>query len=371
MIEPDQKGRSPRTDQCASERRPFVSDPNNPTDLEVTVRNLREENAKLIQLLRSRTYLSAVISPPMTCILLSFSFIHSEGLLLDNSPSQSGRSGESASSAAHQAPESSTIVFDHSDLTLTTNSINTTNQTNHHYVNNHGSTNQQNYGGQTVHGTQSNVTPNFNTVIQTSTQPFVQNNSNTLVQNNTNLIQPINLMNFNNVSLDSLQSFFTSQNNLVYLSQASSSSTTTTTTTTTTSTSNIVSNSVVTNSSAPDSLLSNAQNILSGIASEQQHQVSIRPKPSSIHPNQELVPVIPKIKTDQYESMTRHLSSSSTSNNSETSNLFDNDSNDGKQKYPRPIRPKPSSRNHSMQVSIVQSLPETETLSFMARGFER
>ena len=282
--------------------------------------------------------------------ICSFLSAHSEGLLLDNSPSQSGRPGESASSAAHPAPESSTIVFDRSDLTLTTNSINTTNQTNHHCVNNHGSTNQQNYAGQTVQGNQSNATPNFNTVIQTSTQPFVQNNSNTLVQNNTNLIQPINLMNFNNVSLDSLQSFFTSQNNLVYLSQTSSSSTTTTTTTTTTSTSNIVSNSVATNSSTSDSLLSNAQNILSGIASEQQHQVSIRPKPSSVHLNQELVPVIPKIKTDQYESMTKHLSLNTNSN--ETSNLFDNEPNDGKQKYPRPIRPKPSSRNHSTHVRI-------------------
>jgi hypothetical protein len=84
------------------------------------------------------------------------------------------------------------------------------------------------------------------------------------------------------------------------------------------------------------------------------HQISIRPKSSLIHQNQELVPVIPKIKTEQYESITRQLSSSSSTtitSNNDTTNLLDNDSNDSKHKYPRPIRPKPSSRGHSLQVN--------------------
>jgi hypothetical protein len=189
-------------------------------------------------------------------------------------------------------------------------------------VNNHGPINQQNYSGQTIHGNQSNITPNFNTVIQTTSQPFVQNNSNTLVQNNTNLIQPINLVNFNNVSLDSLQSFFASQNNLVYLSQPSSSSTTTTITTTTTTTSNL-----------------NMHN------ESEQHQISIRPKPSIIPQHQDLVSVLPKVKPDHFDYPSRQLSSSS---NSETTNLLDNDLN---HKQPRPIRPKPSSRSNSLQVN--------------------
>lgn len=213
--------------------------------------------------------------------------------------------------------ESSNISFDNSDITLTTNSINTTNQITHQHVNNHGPINQQNYSGQVVHGNQSNITPNFNTVIQTTTQPFVQNNSNTLVQNNTNLIQPINLVNFNNVSLDSIQSFFASQNNLMYLSQASSSSTTTTTTTSTSS-------MKVSNES-------------------EQHQISIRPKPSIIPQQSDLPPVVPKAKSDYYDSLSRQLSST----NSETTNLLDNDLN---HKQPRPIRPKPSSRNNALQV---------------------
>jgi len=214
--------------------------------------------------------------------------------------------------------ESANITFDNSDITLTTNSINTTNQITHQHVNNHGPINQQNYSGQIIHGNQSNITPNFNTVIQTTTQPFVQNNSNTLVQNNTNLIQPINLVNFNNVSLDSLQSFFASQNNLVYLSQSPSSSTTTTTTTTT-------SNTNLNNES-------------------EQHQISIRPKPSITPQHQEITSVLPKTKTEHYE---RQLSSST---NSETTNLLDNDLN---HKQPRPIRPKPSSRSNSLQVFLI------------------
>jgi hypothetical protein len=245
---------------------------------------------------------------------------------MDTSPDQNGKSTDPISSNQ----ESTNITFDHSDLTLTTNSINTTNQINHQHIHNHGPINQQNYNEQTIHGNQSNITPNFNTVIQTTTQPFVQNNSNTLVQNNTNLIQPINLVNFNNVSLDSIQSFFASQNSVVYLSQTSSSSTTTTTTTTTS-----------TNSNINESLPSNTHSILS---SSDQHQISIRPKPSLLHQHQELVPVIPKIKTDQYENLTRQLSS-----NNDTTNLLDNDSN---QKYPRPIRPKPSSRTNSLRVII-------------------
>jgi hypothetical protein len=241
----------------------------------------------------------------------SFFFVP-EGLLFDPPPPPPPIIDEKTN-------ESSNITFDNSDVTLTTNSINTTNQITHQHVNNHGPINQQNYSGQIIHGNQSNITPNFNTVIQTTSQPFVQNNSNTLVQNNTNLIQPINLVNFNNVNLDSLQSFFASQSNLVYLSPSSSSTTTTTTTTTTTSNINLN-------------------------ESEQQHQISIRPKPSVIPQNQELVPVLPKIKTEQYDNVSRQLSSSS---NSETTNLLDNDLN---HKQPRPIRPKPSSRSNSLQV---------------------
>jgi hypothetical protein len=259
----------------------------NSANLEDTVRNLREENAKLMQFLRS------------------------QGLILDASPSPNDG----------KFPESSNITFDNSEISLTTNSINTTNQITHQHVNNHGPINQQNYSGQTIHGNQSNITPNFNTVIQTTSQPFVQNNSNTLVQNNTNLIQPINLVNFNNVSLDSLQSFFASQNNLVYLSQPSSSSTTTTITTTTTTTSNL-----------------NLHN------ESEQHQISIRPKPSIIPQHQDLVSVLPKVKTEHFDYPSRQLSSSS---NSETTNLLDNDLN---HKQPRPIRPKPSSRANSLQI---------------------
>jgi hypothetical protein len=232
-------------------------------------------------------------------------------LILDPPPPPTINDGKST--------ESSNIIFDNSDVTLTTNSINTTNQITHQNVHNHGPINQQNYSGQTIHGNQSNITPNFNTVIQTTTQPFVQNNSNTLVQNNTNLIQPINLVNFNNVSLDSLQSFFASQNNLLYLSQPSSSSTTTTITTTTTTTSNMNNES-------------------------EQHQISIRPKPSIIPQHQDLTPVLPKVKNEHLDYPARQLSSSS---NSETTNLLDNDLN---HKQPRPIRPKPSSRTNSLQV---------------------
>ena len=237
-----------------------------------------------------------------------------EGLLPDLSSSQAGKSSDSHSSTHHsqQASESSSITFDHSEITCTSNSTNTTNQVHHQHVNNQGSINQQNYGGQTVHGNQSNVTPNFNTVIQTATQPFVQNNSNTLVQNNTNLIQPINLVNFNNVSLDSIQSFFASQNNVVYLPP---SSTTTTTTTTTTS----------------------SNSILSTDAS----QTSSRPEPALLHLNQELVPVIPKICREHYESITRQSSANA---HSDTSNLLDPDYPDPKQKNQRSIRPRPSGR---------------------------
>jgi hypothetical protein len=245
-------------------------------------------------------------------IKFPYFFLLSEGLLVDN-PSP-------------KSTESSNITFDNSDITLTTNSVNTTNQITHQHVHNHGPINQQNYSGQIIHGNQSNITPNFNTVIQTTTQPFVQNNSNTLVQNNTNLIQPINLVNFNNVSLDSLQSFFASQNNLVYLPQTSS----TTTTTTTTTTSNI--------------------NLNNESEQQQQHQVSIRPKPSTISPHQELIPVLPKAKNEHYENLSRQLS---TSSNSETTNLLDNDLN---HKQPRPIRPKPSSRANSLQVFLKSKL---------------
>ncbi len=251
----------------------------------------------------------------------------SEGLNFDPSTEKSTDSISSTS-------DTTNITFDHSDLTLTTNSINTTNQINHQHINNHGSTNQQNYNEQIIHGNQSNITPNFNTVIQSTSQPFVQNNSNTLVQNNTNLIQPINLVNFNNVSLDSIQSFFASQNSVVYLSQTSSTTTTTTTTTTTSANSNI-----------NESLLSSTHSILPPPLppSSIDHQISIRPKLSLIHQHQELVPVIPKINTEYYESITRQLS------NHDTTNLLDNDSNDPKQKYPRPIRPRPSLRG---QVNI-------------------
>ncbi|CAF5149067.1 unnamed protein product, partial [Rotaria socialis] len=69
------------------------------------------------------------------------------------------------------------------------------------------------------------------------------------------------LVNFNNVSLDSIQSFFASQNNLVYLSQTSSSSTTTTTAAaTTTATSSA--NSITPNTNLDELLPSNTHSIL-------------------------------------------------------------------------------------------------------------
>jgi hypothetical protein len=275
-------------------------------------------------------------------IYFSSYFFVSEGFLLDTS---NGQSSDSISSTSNAHTDTTNLTFDHSDVTLTTNSINTTNQISHQHINNHGSTNQQNYNEQTIHGNQSNITPNFNTVIQSTTQPFVQNNSNTLVQNNTNLIQPINLVNFNNVSLDSIQSFFASQNSVVYLSQASATATTTTTTTTSSSSSS--------NFNLHESLPSNTHSILPPPPlppppSLPEHQISIRPKPSLLHQHQELVPVIPKMKTEHYESLTRQLSSTT----NDTTNLLDNDSNDSKQKHPRPIRPRPSLRGHSLQVRI-------------------
>lgn len=259
----------------------------------------------------------------------------SEGLLVD--PPSNGRSNDSFFSTANPSTDPGQITFDHSDLTLTNNSVTTTNQITHQQITNHGSTNQQNFNEQTIHGHQSNIAPNFNTVIQSTNQPFVQNNSNTLVQNNTNVIQPINLVNFNNVSLDSIHSFFASQNNVVYLSQASATTTTTTTTTTTSS---------PLNTNLDESIPTNTQSILSS----SEHQKSIRPKPSMLHPHphQELVPVIPKMKTELYESLTKHLSS--TTSNNDTTTSLDNDSNDPKQKHPRPIRPRPSARGHALQV---------------------
>ena len=281
---------------------------------------------------------------------LFIDYFLSEGLLTDP---PNGQSSDSISSTSNSQTDTTNIRFDHSDVTLTTNSINTTNQISHQHINNHGSTNQQNYNEQIIHGNQSNVTPNFNTVIQSTSQPFVQNNSNTFVQNNTNVIQPINVVNFNNGNIDSIQSFFASQNSVVYLSQASATSTTTTTTTTTSSSSS--------NFKLHESLPSNTHSILppppppltssSSSSSLSEHQISIRPKPSLLHPNQELVPVIPKIRAEHYESLTRHLSASSVATN-DTTNLLDNDSSDSKQKQPRPIRPRPSSRGNSSQVII-------------------
>ncbi|CAF4715662.1 unnamed protein product [Rotaria sp. Silwood1] len=296
---------------------PDKKDHNKTADLEDTVRNLREENAKLLQLLRS------------------------QGLLLDSSTNQNGKSNDTIFPITNQQKDSTNLTFDHSDVTLTTNSINTTNQINHQHINNHGSINQQTYNGQTIHGNQSNITPNFNTVIQTTSQPFVQNSSNTLVQNNTNLIQPINLVNFNNVSLDSIQSFFASQNNVVYLSQTPSSSSASSSSTTTTTTT-AVPKSIITNTNVNESLPSNIHSILPSTSSSS----SIEQKLSLLHQHQELVPVIPKIKAEHYESMTRQLSSTT---NNDTTNLMDSDSNDGKYKYPRPIRPKPSSRTNSLR----------------------
>ncbi|CAF4150930.1 unnamed protein product [Rotaria socialis] len=305
---------------------PGTKDHNKTADLEDTVRNLREENAKLLQLLRS------------------------QGLLIDASTNQNGKSSDTIFPISNQQKDSSSITFNHSDLTLTTNSLSTTNQTNHQHINNHGSINQQSFNGQTVHGNQSNITPNFNTVIQTTSQPFVQNSSNTLVQNNTNLIQPINLVNFNNVSLDSIQSFFASQNNLVYLSQTSSSSTTTTTAAAATTTATSSANSITPNTNLDELLPSNTHSILpsSSLSSEQQNQIVVRPKLTLLHKHQELVPVIPKIRPEHYESITRQFSSSSSN---DASNLFDNDSNDSKNRYPRLIRSKTSSRTSSLKVS--------------------
>ena len=259
--------------------------------------------------------------------------------------------------------EPTNITFDHSDLTITSNSTNTTNQTTHQHITNHGQTNQQNFTEQNIHGNQSNLTPNFNTVIQSTNQPFVQNNSNTLVQNNTNLIQPINLVNFNNVSLDSIQSFFASQNNVVYLPNSTTpSSTTTTTTAATTTMSTTAAAEPTTNSSAKELRPSNIPSLLN--PSPIDHQVSIRPKPSLLHQNQELVPVIPKMKAEHYESITRQYSST----NNESLNNLDNDSNDPKQKYPRPIRPKPSSRGHSLQTYKPAVVNESKSTSFVSNN---
>lgn len=264
-----------------------------------------------------------------------------EGLLLDSSIHPNAKCSDSTFSKSNPQTDSTSISFDHSDVN---NSTKATNQINHQHINNHGSLNQQTYSGQTVHGNQSNITPNFNTVIQTASQPFVQNSSNTLVQNNTNLIQPINLVNFNNVSLDSIQSFFASQNNVVYLSQSSSSSTTTTSTTTT-------------NSHVSEPSPSNTHCTVASASSlsDQQCQRSLRPKLSLIHQNQELVPVIPKIKPEHYENITRQLSSSSslssTTTMTDSSNLFDTDSNESKNKYQRAIRPKLSSKTNSSKVN--------------------
>ncbi|UJR30202.1 hypothetical protein I4U23_017741 [Adineta vaga] len=298
---------------------PDKRDYNHASNLEDTVRNLREENAKLLQLLRT------------------------QGLLLDPSLNTNGKSSESISSTV---PDSTNITFDHSDLTLTTNSTTITNQINHQHIHNHGPMNQQNYNEQTIQGNQSNITPNFNTVIQTNTQPFVQNNSNTLVQNNTNLIQPINLVNFNNVSLDSIQSFFASQNNVMYLSQTSTSEKTMTTSTTTTSTTSISPNCLPNDSSS----------------SSEKPPISIRIKPLINRQHQELVPVIPKMKAEHYENLTRKYASSSNSN---TTNLLNNDSN---HKFPRSIRPKLSSRTNSLRIYKPVVLNETQSSSNILRA---
>ncbi|CAF5002823.1 unnamed protein product, partial [Rotaria socialis] len=70
------------------------------------------------------------------------------------------------------------------------------------------------------------------------------------------------LVNFNNVSLDSIQSFFASQNNLVYLSQTSSSSTTTTTAAAATTTATSSANSITPNTNLDELLPSNTHSIL-------------------------------------------------------------------------------------------------------------
>lgn len=301
------------------------NDPRKGADLEDTVRNLREENAKLMQILRA------------------------QGLL--------------PNPTTNLTTEPTNITFDHSDLTITSNSINTTNQITHQHITNHGQTNQQNFTEQNIHGNQSNLTPNFNTVIQSTNQPFVQNNSNTLVQNNTNLIQPINLLNFNNVSLDSIQSFFASQNNVVYMPNSTSSSSSTTTTMTTTTTPTTTTSAMTTttatptNSNTKELRPSNIPSLLN--PSPMDHQISIRPKPSLLHQNQELVPVIPKMKAEHYESIARQYSST----NNESINNIDIDPNDPKQKYPRPIRPKPSSRGHSLQTYKPVTINETKSSS--------
>ena len=189
------------------------------------------------------------------------------------------------------------------------------------------------------------------------------------MQNNTNVIQPINLVNFNNLSLDSIQSFFASQNSMMYLSQTSSATNTTNTTTTASTSVSLPTNSTITNSNGTESLKSIAHNMPPTAPTEQvQNSVSVRPKQSLLHPLQELVPVIPKIRAEQYESIVRQYSSSSsppstTVFNNDTSNSLDNDSNDSKQKYQRPIRPKPSSRTHSLKVSLLSSIKKN-TLSF-------
>ena len=172
-------------------------------------------------------------------------------------------------------------------------------------------------------------------MLQNNSSTLVQNNSNTLVQNN---IQSTNSVNLNNASSDSRQSLLVSQSSVAHLSQTSSSTVITTTTTTTSP-----------NSIVNDSLPSNTRSILPPISSsEQQHQTPIRLKSALMGQHQELVPVIQKMRIEDYETMNRQLSST----NSDATNLTDNESNGSKHKYQRPIRSESLSKKKSLKVNI-------------------
>ena len=77
--------------------------------------------------------------------------------------------------------------------------------------------------------------------------------------------------------------------------------------------------------------------------------MSIQLKSTLLRQNQELVPVIPKIRREQYESITRQ---SLANVSSETSNLL---TRDWKQKKARSVRPKPPTRVKAPRVSKASS----------------
>ncbi|CAF3990105.1 unnamed protein product, partial [Didymodactylos carnosus] len=458
---------------------------NRTAELESQLKNLQEENERLQQLLRA--HVRSV--DPCSKIPLSQSFpfykdntrddncstlpttskVGNNYSNDDNQTTATTNSSPRPSSSSSNNGNSSGINFEHSDITLNQNTLNTTNQTSTQNVNfnNLGPTNQQNYVGQTVLGSQSNITPNFNTVIQTNATPFVQNNSNTLVQNNTNLIQPINLVNFNTVSLDSFHSslslnsfqqlqqhaggsLFFAPNGVVYVSSTSQIGSTSTTTssvinTCSTSTSNIttttlkneiadsLSPSLIQKSSSPNlsdtqasfskfiqnnftdanSTFSNTHTILPSLTTttattnqinEQNTYYICQPKQLTestftntvSHPSTNSSSIMtntPTITTTTIASQPirpRPIAVSSTSDidgkstdmhmsngnlNNEVkdespANMTGNDANANKQKQPRPIRPKPSTRPNAVQVYTPIIINDMKPTNYMQTNIQ-